>query len=890
MSLGRLEPVRRFLLGLAVLCLPLWVAQAAPTGAYERRVYTAKACTGGPPTVDGRLDDSCWELVDWGTDFVQWEPETGAAPSEQTGFKILYDEEALYLAYRAYDSEPQRIANLLERRDRFPGDWVEVNIDSYHDQRTAFSFTSSVSGTRGDEFISLDGENWDGNWDPVWELATHMDEQGWTAEVRIPFSQLRFSNDSEQVWGLQVQRRLFRKEERSLWQPKAKEDPGWVSRFGELHGIAGVGAGRQIELLPYGLLQGERFAAVPGDPFQDGSVGKIEAGLDGKLGVTNDVTMNFTLNPDFGQVEADPSEINLTAFETFFEEKRPFFIEGRNIFDYQIAPSIAGGSFTSDNLFYSRRVGRQPQGYPSLDSTEVADVPDHTSIIAALKMSGKTSSGVSLGLLESVTAKEKATVDLGGARRTETVEPLSNFLVGRLQKDFDAGSTVVGVMGTAVSRNLDEPQLEFMHRAAYTGGIDLLHRWNNRLWYAALNGAASHVRGPSTSIARTQAASARYYQRPDNDYTTFDPTRTSLTGHAGSLRLGRGSGAGWRFETGGAWRSPGFECNDIGFLRRADEINQFTWVGWASRNPFAIFRRVGINSNQWLNWDFGGHPLSQQVNGNFNMNFKNNWQAGGGVTRQFENVSNTELRGGPSSLWPGRWSRNFWVNGDRRRSWAVDFGGYFEDGDEGFMSYSEWWGGLSLRPTNTLQLSANPSHSTYGRELQYVSTKSFGSEARYLFGNLDQETFGLTLRLDYTLTPNLTLQYYGAPFVSAGTYTAHKRITAPRAEAYRDRFQSFTAEQIHFVEADNRYDVDEDVDGVVDYAFGNPDFNFRDYNSNLVLRWEFQPGSTMFLVWQQSRSDFVSQGTFDLGNDLDSLFDVHPHNVLLLKVNKWFSL
>ena len=856
----------------------------------QKRTYETKSCGGDAPHVDGVLDDGCWNIVEWATDFVQWQPTEGAAPTNQTAFKIIYDQDALYIAYRAYDSEPGKIADHLTRRDRFPGDWVEVNIDSYHDLRSGFSFTSSVSGTRGDEFISEDGDSWDGNWDPIWQLATHIDAEGWTAELRIPFSQLRFSNTDAQVWGLQVQRRLFRKEERSLWQPKSKDDPGWVSRFGELRGINGVRPRRQVELLPYALARGERFEAVEGDPFNDGSDRDAEVGLDGKYGVTGDLTLDFTVNPDFGQVEADPSVINLTAFETFFPEKRPFFVEGKNITSFQISPSIAGGNFTQDNLFYSRRIGRHPQAGADADAdlNEYADTPQNTTIISALKLTGKTEGGLSVGALESVTAKEEATIATPNGDHTQTVEPLTNFFVGRLQKDIHKGQSRVGAMVTMTHRNIDDPNVDFLHQAAYAGGLDLYHSWRNRVWYVALNGVASQVRGNEGALERTQTSSARYYQRPDNDYESLDTTRTSLSGHAGSFRLGRVSGAGIRFESGVSWRSPGFEINDIGFMQRADQVNQFAWVGWASRNPFGIWRRIGVNGNQWLSWDFGGNPQSQQLNTNFNMDFKNNWFAGAGMNRVFERLSNTELRGGPSSLWPGEWNGEVWVNTDGRRRVSGGFGGFARRGDEESSEYQEVWADLSLLPQNALRLTFSPSYSTGRQDLQYVQTDDYAGDPRYLFGSLDQETFQLTARIDYTVTPNLTIQYYGAPFISAGSYSAFKHITAPRAAAYKDRFHVFSDQQIQ--QSGNEYAVDENVDGNVDYTFGNPDFNFRDFNSNLVIRWEFQPGSTFFVVWQQSRNETLPQGSFELQHDMGGLFDVHPHNVFLLKINKWFTL
>jgi hypothetical protein len=861
-----------------------------PSG-IPRRVYTTERAA-SPPALDGLVDDPCWSAVPWTSDFVQWEPTEGEPPTYQTSFKILYDDDALYIAYRAYDADPQNISDLLARRDHFPGDWVEINIDSYFDHRTAFSFTSSVSGVRGDEFVSDDGNHWDGNWDPIWELRTRVDPEGWTAEVRIPFSQLRFPNQEEQVWGIQVQRRLFRKEERSLWQPKSKKDRGWVSRFGELRGLRGVRPQRQVELLPYTLARGERFESEPGNPFRDGRAGDFELGLDGKLGVSSNLTVDFTVNPDFGQVEADPSEVNLTAFETRFEERRPFFIEGKSILDFQLAPAIAGGGFTQDNLFYSRRIGRSPRGFPDLAANEYVDVPAATSILAAGKLTGKTGQGTSVGLLESITGRETARIAAPGGEREEAVEPLANFLVGRAQQDLRGGDTRLGTLATAVHRDLSGPSVAFLHRAAYTGGADMLHQWKNKTFYTALNLAASRVEGQPEALLRTQTASARYFQRPDNDYESVDSLRTSLSGYAGSARFGKQSGKHWRFETGAAWRSPGFEINDAGFMQRADEVNQFTWVGYSIQNPFSVFRRAGFNFNQWLDWDFGGTSLAQRANFNFNMTLNSNWQYGAGATRTWERISNTALRGGPSSLWPGDTSSWFWVNSDYRRRVNGGFGVDFDDGDGDWTRFRNYWLDLSYRPSNAFTVTLSPSYSTNDVELQFVDIPTSDSDGapRYVFGQLDQETAALTVRLDYTIRPNLTLQFYGAPFVSAGAYTTFKHVDAPRAAEFSDRFHTYGAGEIRFDAGTGRYEVDEGADGSVDYGFDQPDFNVREFNSNLVLRWEYDPGSTLFVVWSQSRSDFAPDGHFALQSNADSLFDVHPYNVFLLKLSKWFSL
>ena len=854
-----------------------------------RRTYDA-ARAGTAPRVDGRIDDASWQDVPWTGDFLQREPKEGVPPSRQTQFKVLYDDDALYFAFRAFD-DPKTVSPLLSRRDRFPGDWVEVNIDSYADRRTGFSFTLSLSGTRGDEFISQDGNRWDGTWDPIWEGATAIDAEGWTAEMRIPLSQLRFSSAVEQTWGLQVQRRIFRQEERSTWQVIPKASTGWVSQFGELRGIQGLKPRPRRELLPYVVAKAERFEQEPGNPFRDGDSAGISVGLDGKLGLTSNLTADFTLNPDFGQVEADPSEVNLTAFETFFEEKRPFFIEGNDIFEVRLAPVIPGSHFTRDRLFYSRRIGVAPPHSPDLADNEYANEPAQSSILGAAKLTGKTAGGLSIGVLESITGHEHAEIDRFGLRRREATAPLTNFLVGRAQQDLRGGNTLLGLIVTSMDRRIEDTHLDFLTAHALSAGADFAHYFGGRNWLFEANAAMSRLSGSATAIDDVQTSSARYFQRPDNDHVTYDPTRTSLGGHGGSARLRRtGEKTNLSFQGGAAWRSPGFEINDLGFMSRADEINQFGWVGYQFRNPFSIFRRLELNANQWLDWDFGGAPLRRAANTNAHAHFKNNWRLGGGVTRDGEYVSNTELRGGPSSLWPGRWSYESYVMTDQRRRLSVETGTFGNAGDEDSGGARTFWMDLTYRPTNALSITLSPSVGRNDPEMQYVDTVSYQGSDRYLFGRLNQDTKALTVRLDFSITPNVTLQYYGAPFSSRGRYTDLKRITDPRADDYRSRFQTFAPESVRPV--GDRYALDEDGDGTADYVIDSPDFDVREFNSTLVARWEYRPGSLVYLVWSQARSDEALRAgdglTFRRG--LGQTFDVPAHDVFLIKFSKWFAL
>lgn len=874
---------------LVALILLLTAATAAASPELpEIRSYRTQRVPDQPPQLDGRLDDTAWDAVPWSGDFIQRSPVDGEPPTKQTQFKLVYDDDAIYIGVRAFD-DPARLSRLLARRDWFPGDWVEVNIDSRADNRTAYSFTLSLSGTRGDEYISNDGNRWDGNWDPVWEGATAVDDQGWTAEMRIPLSQLRFDADNHRPWGLQLQRRIFREGERSSWQEIPGDVSGWVSRFGDLHGLDDLAPSRRIEVMPYGVVKHERYAPGEGNPFRDGIDGGLSGGLDAKLGLGSDFSVDLTVNPDFGQVEADPSDVNLTAFETYFDEKRPFFIEGADVFSLPVAPAITGGHFTRDQLFYSRRIGHRPFYYPDTGDDEFADSPDQTSILGAAKVTGKTAGGLSVGLLESVTARERADIAGPDGKWQKTVEPLTNYLVGRVTQDLRGGDTVVGGMMTSVVRDIDDPHLQFLERQAWAGGADLQHHFGDRDYRLEVRVLGSHLRGSEEAILDAQNASARYFQRPDNSHADLDTTRTTLSGHAGSVMLLRtGNNTNLRYQVGGAWRSPGFEINDLGFMRRADEINQFGWMGYTRRNPTWIFNNWSLNANEWVDWDFGGNLLCKAINMNTNGQLRSQHHFWGGVTRTFDYVSNDALRGGPSSRWPGTTHIDSGFNTDQRDSWQINAGGWIEWGDEDSHEVWSLWSTFVVRPNDSMRVSFNPRYRRKLNATQYVGTVSNGLEDRFLFGHLDQRTLELTFRVDWCLVPNLTLQYYGSPYLSSGRYREFKRITDPRADHYRDRFEVIGVDQMTATDAG--YDFDEDLDGTVDYALDQPDFSRRFFNSNLVMRWEYSPGSTLFMVWSQSRFDSEAMGSFDPHDDLDTLFATRPHDVFLVKFNRWFSL
>jgi len=863
------------------------LAQAPIT--IEKKQYHTKPLENVAIQLDGQLSESAWQQVEWSSEFIERQPDQGTPPSQQTQFKVVFDEKYLYLGFRCFDSAPDSIVRRMSRRDQFPGDWVEVNIDSYHDLRTAFSFTFSVSGVRGDEYITGNGNNWDDSWNPIWDGASNVDAEGWTAEVKIPFSQLRYGAQTEPVWGIQVQRRIFRKEERSTWQHIPQNAGGWVSEFGELHGLRNLPNNRQVELAPYIVAKTDRFERQEGNPFADGSTNKITAGLDGKVGVTRDLILDFTINPDFGQVEADPGAVRLDGYQVFFQERRPFFVESRNLFDYQLTGSEAGGDYDGDLLFYSRRIGGAPHGWPDLKNGEHADVPQNTSILGATKFSGKTAKGVSIGILESVTQREQARIDLNGERRREVVEPLTNFFLGRLMKDFDQGNTIIGGVFSAVNR---EPGLDLLHRSAYSGGLDFQHFWKNRWWYVRGNTIFSRVEGTKEAILETQTAFERHFQRTNAKHLEVDSTRTSLTGTGGTFRLGKiggkpdSRGGVFKFETGATWRSPELELNDAGFLQAADEINHFTWAGYQLQTPFSVFRNARINYNHWARWDFGGQFLYSAFNTNLHGWFRNNWRVGSGLTYNPLDISNNALRGGSSLRRPAGTGHFVYINSDDRKKVYVGAEAFHAWGfghTVRVQNFSVW---TTFQPLNAMQLNLSPSYNrSWRKQDQFVAQANFGAEKRTIVSEVEQRSFSLTARLSYNLTPDLTIQYYGQPFIFRALYKNYGFVTDPLHQEYDARFRRYADGEIRLNAADYVFSIDENRDGKTDYTFDRPDFNYIQFRSNLVIRWEYIPGSELFLVWSQGSTPNAG---YDLNSPIvnslfDNVFDEQARNVLLVK-------
>lgn len=841
------------------------------------------------PSIDGILNDEAWQEGTWVDDFTQFEPFNGRKASQRTEFKILFDDNNIYAAFKAFDTSPDSIVSRLTRRDNPDGDLVGIILDSFHDLRTGFLFGITSSGVKYDQMFINDGETEDSSWDPNWWAKTSINDEGWVAEMKIPFSQVRFEKNSGDIWGLEVARSLYRKNEVSFWQHIPKDAPGIVHLFGELAGLEQIKPRKIFDITPYGVGKVETFKAEPANPFRSkGRLSNLNGGIDAKIGVTNNMTMDLTINPDFGQVEADPSEVNLSAYETFFREKRPFFVEGNNITSFGLG--IGDGDVGNDNLFYSRRIGRRPQGNPDLEDGSYADIPTATTILGAAKLTGKTKNGLSLGFVEAVTAGEYAKIDNEGQRTTETVEPLTNYLVGRVQKDFNEGKTIIGGIFTSTNRELPENLEDIMHKSAYTGGIDFTQYFKDKNWMFNINTAFSQVNGTKEVIQLTQKSSARYYQRPDKNYAVYDPERTSLAGSGGRVQVVKQNG---HLNIMGAmiWKTPGFETNDLGFIREADQMLTVLWAGWNEWEPKGFYRRYNLNADFFFVNNFGGDVLGKGFEWNASSTLKNYWNIWTGGNIAGNSYDPAILRGGPMMKTPGNLHLRLGFSTDNRKKLGFEVYSNYNKGFGDFFHNSYLGMDVSYKPTNSISFSLGPGFNRSFTELQYVKSLVYNNNDRYIFASIDRKTISASLRVNLNLSPDLTFQYWGQPFVASGRYYDHKYILDPVAAEYPDRFRSYTVNQI--TQGEDNYNIDENLDGTTDYSFGKKDFNVQEFLSNFVVRWEYQPGSTVYLVWSQSRSGFNNSGTLDYFNDLGDLFDSKdnkPHNVFLIKFSYRFGL
>jgi hypothetical protein len=887
-------PPRRALTAFLLLSWTTPAPAQAPAPADLPRPTVAAGRVTTRIVIDGRLNEPDWQAAQAATDFVQRDPDEGQPATERTEVRILFDGDAIYVGARMFDREPSAIARNLTRRDQDSDDFADafhVAFDAHHDHLTGAHFAVTAAGTQLDETL-FDDSSSDDSWDAVWSSAVTVDEQGWTAELRIPLSQLRFQSGTDQTWGLHLVRYIKRRAEEGWWAPVGKKESGLVSRAGHLTGLDVTGQ-RHLELLPYATLRGEFLGDVDGaDPFSDASEAAGGLGLDLKWGVTSSLTLDATLNPDFGQVEVDPAVVNLSAFETFFEEKRPFFLEGSNIiqnFGRNGATNYFGFNRSNPTLFYSRRIGRQPQGRAV---GEYTDVPDSTTILSAAKLTGKTKRGWSMNLIDAVTAREHADVAVGPITSRMEVEPLTNYLAARVRRDLGQRAGF-GMITTAVNRDLGDPALAAqLPGQAYMAGVDG-HLFLNsaRDWVITSGLSGSYVSGTPASMLRLQRSSARYYQRPDAEHLTLDPSAESLTGWNLQVDLNKNSGK--FLPNASVWAvSPGYEVNDLGFQTSADRRGTHGALMWRNPDPDRFTRYRQFLVSKWYAWNGANDPLGDGLFMNAFAQFRNYWSGAMMAHVGREVYSDRLTRGGPLMRSPGFRHIGGEIETDERRplSFSIE-GGYGSDTSGGWEASGEF--GVEFKPTSTVNVRIGPEWQREFNTAQYVRTVTDPAAtathgARYVFGELSQTEVSMSTRVNWILSPRMSFQLYMQPLLSAGRYASIKEAAQPRT--YDFLRYGIDAGTITYDEDADAYLVNPTDDGSGrPFVLDNPDFNVKSLRVNAVFRWEFRPGSTCYVVWTQQREDEEGPGRLAFGPDLTSMFHAPDDNVFMVKVSYWFS-
>lgn len=815
-----------------------------PTGYKPSRALRA-------PAIDGRDDDPIWKSAQLITEFQQFEPTEGAEPTFRTEARVAYDNRNLYVFVRSFDPQPDSILAVLQRRDAFAlSDDMIIGVDSYHDRRTAYLFRLTAGGAMADGYMFNDGEE-DWGWNAVWDGATKVDSLGWTAEYRIPLSQLRYVPSGDNTFGLSIMRRIARKGERPVWPLIRRSKTGFVSQYAEVPGFTGLTAPRRVELMPYSV---GRYGYAPRGDGSARDAARTQFGADLKLGLTSNVTLDAAINPDFGQVEADPGVLNLSAFEQFFAERRPFFLEGSGIFRYDI--DCNDGDCTG--LFYSRRIGRSPQLSGRFGD---AASPQQSTILGAAKVTGRLGNGLSIGLIDAVTNRMEGT-------EGRTIEPMTNYGVVRLQQDLRGGNSGVGLMLTNTTRRLDAWTTDVLRENAWTGGFDARHRFAGNRYQVSAQLGGSRVSGSAAAIAATQRSNVHLYQRSDADHLGFDSTRTALSGMLAQVSVDKQGGGITRFNTSAWYMTPGFEINDLGFRTRSDETGGSLWFALRPTKPFGIMRRGQLNFNAFGVANTSGLVIANGGNVNANGQFLNFWNAysGIGINNVVATYSDRDARGGPALRQPRRVQMWMGTDGDSRNVFAPSlnvFGGRRLDG-----LGSSWDLGVGGQVRLGSQLNGSI-RLGYGRNIddqQWLGNFTDAGVTSFTFARLYQATSSITMRVNYTITPRLSFESYLQPFVSTGSYTNWRAIADGRAADPAVRFRPYTAR-------------------------GTPDgFRFGQLRTNNVVRWEYHPGSVLFFVWTQGRDTFTDDpGLGGVQPGFDALFTQRPKNVFLVKASYWLG-
>ncbi len=856
-------------------------AHAAGASAMEVRAVRTPSSV----TVDGTLSEAAWQSAPVETTFIMRDPVENGRPSQRTEVRVLFDDDAIYVGARMYDTAPDSIIARLSRRDvGVPADKFTVYLDPYHDQRSGYYFQINAAGTLFDG--TLTNDDWsDDSWDGVWEGHAKIDRQGWTAELRIPFSQLRFRDTS--VWGINFGRFIQRSAEQDNVVIRRKNASGFVSRFPHLVGLSATPR-RSIEVLPYLTNKAEMLQHAPHDPFHQGTRMEPAGGGDLRMGIGSGLTLNATVNPDFGQVEVDPAVVNLSDVESFFQEKRPFFVENSSIFDFgqQGASDYWGFNWPQPTFFYSRRIGRAPQG--GVPDAEFSDVPVGTTILGAAKLTGKIGSAWNFGSLNAVTAREQAHLETGGFRNDAEIEPLTYYGVMRGLREFKNRQRGFGLMGTVAQRQFDGPGLEdqLNHQSVMSGFDGWTFLDKNQEWVISGWSAMSYVQGTQARISALQQSSRHYFQRPDAPEVTFDPNATSLTGFGSRYYLNKQKGKSFLNAAVG-FMDPRFDVSDVGFQTRSDVINSHVGAGYKWTNTTKWRKYQDVMGAVFESWDFAGNPIWGGGYAAGSTEFYNNYSWNYSVAYNPETITNRLTRGGPLMKNKPGYEATMYFDTDNKDMLFYSISGYSYTQPEAAALNWNVFPAVEWKPVSNLVFSVGPGYEKVKSTAQYVTTfqdasatDTFG--ARYVFANLDQTTVSANLRLNCSFTPNLSVQLFAQPLISSGRYTDYKELAFPRSYAFRHYGSNTT-----FDPATGQ--VDPDGPGPIT-AIARPDLNFKSLRGNAVLRWEYVPGSTLYLVWTQERTDNEDQGEFNLGQNTRRLLKADANNIFLAKVSYYFNL
>ena len=876
---------RRALLGLVVVCVSAAGLHAEEPAIDGRKQARAARIAGGPIRLDGRLDEEAWQQAAPISEFLQAEPVEGAPPTDAMEVRFLFDDSALWVGARMRSGPGVAVQAPMSRRDDgSQAEYLQIELDTYLDRRTAYMLGVTASGVRLDHYHPSDNEDdTDAQFDPVWEARTHVDAAGWTAELWVPFSQLRFNDQRQRVWGLNVKRWRPQLNEENYWVVVGRTESGWSSRFGELRGIDGVPQTTRLEVMPYvsasSRTSGNRDLA---NPFDDGLTLGGRVGADMKVGLGSNLTLEATINPDFGQIEADPAEVNLTVFETIFDERRPFFIEGNSVLE-------AGTS----NFYYSRRIGARPTG-PA--TGQFVDYPSTNTILGAAKLTGRTGAGTSLGVLGAVTGGELANTFNAGAISSVQVAPRTLWSVGRVIQELGRDSTV-GAHLTVVHRDLAvlDPLAAVLNRNAISAGADTRVRFLNRTYEAAFSLGLTYIDGEPAAIERVQRASGHYLQRVDQPEIRLDPTRRSLDGLQITSSFNKIAGRHWLWGANLMIESPEFDPLDFGRLNYAGDYVLNPRLTYRETRPGRLFRSYSFSANVNNYWyfdaDLGVRPT---LGGSANLTFLNFWSTSFNINQYFRGQDAQLTRGGPAMQTPvgTNVSASLRNSGGATTRWNASASLRTNEFGDRALTVN---GSISAMPSPSLQFSVAPEYivengpTSFSGPInrQYVTTLPGGREEtygrRYIFGFIDRRTLSTQFRVSYTFKPDVNLDVYVEPFAASGLYSGLGELAVSRGRDLRVYGTDGTTLDRA---PDGSWQV---TDGTASFTISNRDFNLRSFQSNVVLRWEWRPGSLLYLVWQQSRGGpepyMAPVGFGDLFGSLSSPGD----NILAVKTTFWIS-